>query len=923
MLRLLPIGIVCASLACLVTGPCAAAPASFTVSTQGVDTNPGTAEQPFASLERARDAIRQLKTTTGLPPGGVTVWVRGGVYRITKTFELTKADAGTAEAPIVYRATEGEAVSLMGGTPIPPTAFAKVTDPAVLPRLDESAREQIVVADLGKLGVTDYGKPWPTNFRGYNGWPELFFDGQAQQLARWPNEGFARMGKVVDSGSKPRVAEKPDRPGTFAYDGDRPARWLTADAVYLDGYWAFKWYNDTLKVGKIDPAQKTITFVGPHVYGIGGPSGGEYFALNLLEELDRPGEYFVDRTSGRLYFWPPAPLADKPIAISTLDAPMVTLTDTSYVTVRKLIFEVSRGMAATISGGEHNLIAACTVRSIASDAMRVSGGHDNGASACELYALGGGGISVSGGDRATLTPANNYASNNHIHHYGRLYRTHHDAINLNGCGCRAGNNLIHDAPHHAVDFMGNNHVFEYNEVFRVCLETDDAGAIYTGRNWAAQGNIIRNNYFHDIGGGPNCGNQAIYLDDCASGTTCTGNLISRVGRAFLLGGGRDNVITNNIIVDCPISVHIDNRGVGIARTKDENYGTLTNDFKTLPWQGPLWAARYPHLPTYLEDQPGYPKYNLVTGNLIVRCGRMNLAKEAQELSTIADNYTTADDPGFVDAAHDDFRFKPDAVGLKQLPGFTPVPVEKIGLRRDEYRTTLPVFDPYLVPAPRAFVGQMEVTLGCRSAEAALHYTLDGTEPTAASPRYRAPLQLTGTTTVKVAGFSGQERSATVQATYEELLLGEGHGVYLGDWPAAEVAVYGTFGRNTGIAGKPLVIGGRAYARGLLTHPNTTPQGGRATVSYALTDGLQAAHWFRALVGIDDSAKAGGSCAFIVEVRRQGQWQEVFRSAVLRGGQPPVEVKADISGADRLRLVVTDGGDNINSDHAAWYDARVE
>ena len=95
--------------------------------------------------------------------------------------------------------------------------------------------------------------------------------------------------------------------------------------------------------------------------------------------------------------------------------------------------------------------------------------------------FGGGDIALSGGDRTTLTPCENFAFNNHIHHSGELYRTHHDAINLHGCGCRATHNLIHDAPHHAMDFGGNDHLIEFNEVYRVCMETGDAGAICTGR----------------------------------------------------------------------------------------------------------------------------------------------------------------------------------------------------------------------------------------------------------------------------------------------------------------------------------------------------------------------------------------------------------------------------------------------------------
>jgi hypothetical protein len=814
----------------------------FYVSPAGQDTNPGTQEKPFATLEGARAAVRRLK---GAVPA--TVWLRGGTYRRQESFVLTAEDSGTT-----YRAFGDEDVRIMGGVPLPAAAFTPVRDPAVLSRLDEAARPHLLVADLTQLEVQNLNQPWPEKFRGYNGWPELFFAGQRLQIARWPNTGFARLGKVLDRGSVPREGEKPDRPAKFQYEGDRPSRWLTAPEVYLDGYWCFKWYNEVIKVAKIDPTEKSIAFVAPHLYGVGGPSGGEFFALNLLEELDTPGEYYLDRDAGRLYVWPPAAIGDQSVALSTLQEPLITLTETNRVVLRGLTLEVSRGAAVKVAGGEGNLVAGCTVRNLANDAISISGGRNNGVAGCEMYDLGGGGISLSGGDRKTLTPCGNFADNNHIHHFGRLYRTHHDAINLNGCGCRATHNLIHDAPHHAMDFGGNDHLVEFNEIYRVCLETDDAGAIYTGRNWTVQGTIIRYNFFHDIGGGPAVGNQAIYLDDCAAGTTCTGNVISRVGRAFLIGGGRDNSATNNIIVDCPVPVHIDNRGIGSTAAKDENYGTLTSEFATLPILEEPWKSRYPHLPTYLSDQPGYPKYNLVARNLIVRCGKMNLAKEAQELSTFTDNWETRDDPGFANAAKLDFALLPDSPAFKQIPGFTPIPFAKIGPYVDEYRLRLPL----LLPNPI-------------------------------------------------------------------VRLGAGQGILLSDLEPAQAFAHGGLRRDRGYTGEPIRLQGQAYARGLTAHAATVEEGGPTVLVYDLKGGLEDAKRFQCVAGVDDSAGKAGSCCFVVDAYRQGQWVEVFASPVVRGGGAPAKIEVDISGATQLRLRVTDAGDGISSDHAVWADAQIQ
>ncbi len=657
------------------------------VAPTGGDSNPGTEKRPFATLERARDEARKLKKGFWGRPRPVTIWIRNGTYPLNKSFELTAEDSGQPNAPIVYRAFRNERPSFIGGIDLPAQAFVPITDAAVLKRLDEGARTNVVQIDLRRSGVSDFGAVWPNQFRGYNGWPELFYNGKPMHLARWPNAGFARMGTVIDSGSKPRYGEKPDRPGKFVYEGNRPERWLGSDEVYLDGFWSYKWYNECLKVAKIDPRDKTILFAAPHVYGVGGPSGGDFYALNLLEELDAPEEYYLDRKTGILYFWPPKDLAPfnpktnstSHITLSLLQASMVTLSSVSNVIFDGLVFESSRGGAITVRGGRDVLVTNCTIRNLATDAVNITGGENNGIAGCEIYGIGGAGVSLDGGNRTNLTACGNYADNNHIHHFGRLFRTHKDAIFLSGCGCRASHNLIHDAPHHAMDFNGNDHVIEFNDIHHVCMETDDAGAIYTGRHWSVQGNIIRYNFIHEIGGGPSVGNQAIYLDDCASGTICFGNVISKTGRAFLLGGGRDNIIRNNIIVDCPTPIHIDNRGIATAGTQDENWTTAANDLKSMPYTAEPWKSRYPYLLDYFDNLPGYPLRNVVEENLIVRGGGMYLAKEVSDHGSIRNNFVTADDPGFVDAAHLNYLLKTNANVFKQLPGFKPLPVDRMGI----------------------------------------------------------------------------------------------------------------------------------------------------------------------------------------------------------------------------------------------------
>jgi hypothetical protein len=111
---------------------------------------------PFATLERARDAIRTLKRQGKLPEGGVTVWLRGGMYAQLTPLELTAEDGGTPQSPITYSAYRNEQVRLVGGKRV--TGWKPVTDATVLRKLPPKARGKVLVADLRSQGITDFGQ---------------------------------------------------------------------------------------------------------------------------------------------------------------------------------------------------------------------------------------------------------------------------------------------------------------------------------------------------------------------------------------------------------------------------------------------------------------------------------------------------------------------------------------------------------------------------------------------------------------------------------------------------------------------------------------------------------------------------------------------------------------------------------------------
>lgn len=645
--------------------------------------NAGRTDGPFATLERARDELRRRRQRGTLPERGCRVEVRGGRYRLERPFELTAEDSGTADARITYRAESGAEVRLVGGRTI--TNFVPVTDAGVLARLDTAARGHVVQADLKALGIADYGKQAWHDSRALAGL-ELFSRDRPMTLARWPNEGFTPVVDVAGPLEKNTRGQDTCRVGKIVYEGDRPSRWMQEKDGWVHGYWFHDWRDQRHPIARIDPQQRVLE-VKPPYHGSGYRKDRWFYGFNLLCELDSPGEWYLDREAGVLYFWPP-PGASAPhygyATVSMADT-LVAMKDASHVTLRGFTLEACRGTAVTISGGTENRIAGCLIRNTGAWAVTISGGTRHGVIGCDVTETGLGGILLNGGDRRTLTPGGHYAENNHIFHYSRWCRMYQPGVRCEGVGNRVAHNLIHDAPHQAIGFTGNDHVLEYNEIHGVCHESNDAGAIYTGANWSYRGTVVRHNYLHHIQGFRGRGCVGVYFDDILSGHAITGNIFYRVTRAAFIGGGRHNVVENNVFVDCQPALHIDARGMGTY-----NYGATTMQpqrLKEMPYQDSPWKDRYPELVGMLEDEPHIPKYNRVARNICIGGKWDEISPQARPHVTFLDNLLDVD-PQFVDAKALDFRLKPDSPAWKA--GFKPIPVEKIGLYQDELRASWPV-----------------------------------------------------------------------------------------------------------------------------------------------------------------------------------------------------------------------------------------
>jgi hypothetical protein len=682
-------------LICALIGSASAA--EIHVAPSGSDRASGTRAQPFASLTHARDAARELlRTRPGEP---VTIWLATGDYFTGEGFTLSAADSGSAEAPVIYRNEEGAKVRLVGARSLDPAAFTVVTDPTTLARIAPALRGKIVALDLAQLQVK-HRTNLPEVFNDRGGLPDLFFDGRRLPLARFPNgEGMMTMKRVLDNAGGPRdanwhapsnVAKLPPDSlgGVFTYRdefADVHARWVSALArgVWLKGYWRVAWQNEAVRVAAIDVNQRTVTLAKPVQGGIGNkytrPSGNgreSYWLMNLLEECDQPGEWCVDFFDQKLYFYPPASLAGHEILLADVAAPVVRVEGASHVTLRGLIIEAALGHGIEVKGGDHVLIAGCTVRNVDRYGVVLDGGHDHAVQSCDLYDLGAGGVWLGGGDEKS-TPrirAGHRVENNHIHHFAEIERVYAPAVNSGFTGGGGGghhvavgmtvsHNLIHDTPHAGVLFGSWDSLFEFNEVFRYCTVSNDMGAFYSydvvGR---FGGHTFRYNFMHDSDDG-----DGIYFDHDHSNMKLFGNIAflkssgGKRGTSFLykIGsqakGPQPIDCRNNIAVQSTIGFVF----VSALPTDAKVENNVTVNTRT-PW---LWR--------------------------IVEAGAERPAPASYASGT---NQTYDTDPGFVDLARHDFHLKPGTRILRDLPGFQSIPVEQIGLYRDEYRIELPTDD---------------------------------------------------------------------------------------------------------------------------------------------------------------------------------------------------------------------------------------
>lgn len=423
----------------------------------------------------------------------------------------------------------------------------------------------------GEIVKADVSKLLPKGFLP----KQLLCDGQRQILARHPNfdakdplyGGWAFVAAFPPAGApeghlwKRTLFVKPEDVRTWAHPED----------VELDIFAQYGWWNFIEPIASLNPATRLLTLKKDCSYDL--HPHNRYHFQNALEELDAPGEWFYDKHSGTLYFWPPSVVRTVPVRseaahgvsgpLSDIRLPLADaffkIKGAKHITIRGLTLTGTHGSAIVFERAEDCLVEKCVITQVGAfhgSGVGVSDGKNVRVSRCEISFTGSNGVSLSGGDRKTLTGPGHSVEDCHIHHMG-VFNKNACGVAMYGVDNAVRHCHIHDGPRMGVQMSGNNLLVEYNHLHHLCLETQDGGAVYTGgRDWiSSRGSKWRYNLIHDVIG---CGQEAgglkhpwftfgLYPDDNSGGLDIIGNIVFRVAHTPIhLHNARDCLVENNI-----------------------------------------------------------------------------------------------------------------------------------------------------------------------------------------------------------------------------------------------------------------------------------------------------------------------------------------------------------------------------------------
>lgn len=557
------------------------------------DQNAQGSDGPFATIERVKSAVRNAKKSIGVNEK-ITIFIASGSYYLKAPLIFSFWDSGFADKEILWQGEPNGGVTISGGAQI----TCKKSSTAVYDcPLQERLLSQVYFD--------------PERIKGNTPKFDLYVDNQKMTLARWPDKDWAHIKIPLNQNTQFSVMETlPTIVGLVR----------SAQVHIFPGN---DWYDQYLSINSIDQTTNSINLTAPTAYPLA--SGRRFYIRNLPSLLDAPGEWLFDAAMGKITLIPAAGMVPNVAILSSL--PNILIVDgANNLTFKNISLQHSSGTAITIRESSNIVFDNLDINSIGGKGIEIKKGLNVHLVNSTIHHVGAEGVEVGGGDNKTLQVSGHRIHNNHIYKMAQTILTYSPGIRVTGVGTQITHNLLEHGAGNAIILNGNEHVIEKNEIHHFCLEASDCGAIYTGRDWSWRGNVILNNYIHDIiGYGMKSvdvaknqvvyktpgGARGIYLDDGASGFDISGNIFENAGdMALQVGGGRDNKIYNNYFFTSNYAILLDDRWP----TYDWNQNQKNLD--SSPYKTALWQKKYPELGAAMRNKT-WPEGNRIERNIVV------------------------------------------------------------------------------------------------------------------------------------------------------------------------------------------------------------------------------------------------------------------------------------------------------------------
>ena len=565
------------------------------------------------SLEAAIQYITSQQWVKKLPADTkkIIIELKNINYRIENPLEIQWKTPGISLS-ILGKGQDNTSISGSISIPLTPTSPSASLDK----RIPVDFIGKIWAGNIDELlpppSSTGFGLPIQASYG------EPFWMDEPQPIAGWPNNGYTKIDTSLINNNK-----------EFSLLNNHNKKLNNEPDLHIKAYWGNDWAEQSHPVSADNDNHLIIST--PPTFGI--KSGQRARIEYALSELDSPGEWYIDRKKKLIYWWPmPFNNEKQPLLLEwSKTKNLIKISNSSNIEISGLTLKNSTGNTVEINNSQNVSLHNLTIKNSSTLGLSIINSNDSGIKNCTIENMGEGGIILDGGNRNTLSPGHNFVSDCQILKFSRITKTYRPAIRMSGVGNVIEGNKISNSPHAAIIFDGNDHLIKNNEIFNVVTETSDAGAIYTGRNYTAQGTVIEENFLHDIY--PKTAGfetKGIYLDDQASGTIIRRNIFSRVNQAVFIGGGRDNRVEENIFYKSSPAISLDTRGTTWQKemTTDPE-GALQKNLDAVPIKSQIWQKKYPHLVKIRADSIGAPKYNTAQNNKFIDSTPLNITKDAE------------------------------------------------------------------------------------------------------------------------------------------------------------------------------------------------------------------------------------------------------------------------------------------------------